>query len=448
VRRLVIGLVAAACWLAAPPARAQGQPFVRTSLDPRSVTVGQAVTLTVDVFAPGYFTGAPRFPQLEVKDAVVVFVDQGSNLNDKLKGVDYAGQRRSYLIYPQRAGTFEVPAFQVQVSYGAPGKAGPHAASAAGSRFEASIPQAARGLGYFVATPSFELKGALDRQPSGLKVGDSLTRTITMSATDAFAMMLPPLSFPAMDGIAVYPAQPKTEDGSTERGAARVARRVESVTYVLQKPGHYALPEVAIAWWDTKAKALRRASLPALAFDVADDPNRKAEIPLPQEDAAAAPPPDPWQAVRDALRRFGPLVLLALVVLAVLLRFVRAPIRALLARRAARRRAEADSADAFLGKLKAAARSGRPGELLAATYRWLDRRPVEGASAARLDRFAQQSGDPALPGLASAVVDSALGVKPAPAVEPERFVSALERAAVRARTSRADASALGPLNPR
>ena len=114
-------------------------------MHPRSVTVGQPVTLTVDVYVPSFFTGAPRFPQLEVKDAVVVFIDEGTNLNQRAGQQDYAGQRRSYRIYPQREGEFVVPDFAVKVSF--TGEDGPTRvpAPAKGGSFQATIPAGARG---------------------------------------------------------------------------------------------------------------------------------------------------------------------------------------------------------------------------------------------------------------------------------------------------------------
>jgi hypothetical protein len=263
------------------------------------------VTLTIDVYVPSFFTGAPRFPQLEVKDAVVVFIDEGTNLDQRVGQQDYAGQRRSYKIYPQREGEFVVPDFAVKVSF--TGEDGPMRvpAPAKGGSFQATIPAGARGVDHFLATSSLELQADTDRPLAGLRTGDSFTRTITMTAADAFAMMLPPLAFAPVDGLAVYPAQPTVADSSGgERGEARVAERRESVTYVLQKPGSYRLPASEIAWWDTRAQTLRRATLPELEFAVAAGPEAQAEIPLPEDPGQPKAAPDSWRPLREALRRF------------------------------------------------------------------------------------------------------------------------------------------------
>ena len=132
-----------------------------------------------------------------------------------------------------------------------------------------------------------------------------------------------------------------------------------------------------------------------------------------------------------------------------ILRLLRAPLRALGARRTARRRAREESPAAYLARVAEAARSGRPKELLAATYRWLDRRPRTAPEAARLDRFVQQSGDAELPEVSAALVDAALEVEEVSDVESsERFARALARAAERTAPAAPPApGSLGPLNP-
>jgi hypothetical protein len=226
-----------------------------------------------------------------------------------------------------------------------------------------------------------------------------------------------------------------------------VGKRVETVTYVLQKEGSYRLPAIEIAWWDTNARTLRKARLDELGFPVAANPASPPEIALPEDPAATAPPPDPWQPLRDALRRYGPLALGALLGLGILYRVFGSRIHALRARRAAERIQRQESAAAYLAQLEAVARSGAPAEVLAATHRWLDRRGTNG-SAARLDEFAQRSGDAELPRLADGVVDAVLERGPSSDGSAQGFVAALVRHAHRNPDRPSLPGSLGPLNPR
>jgi hypothetical protein len=149
----------------------------------------------------------------------------------------------------------------------------------------------------------------------------------------------------------------------------------------------------------------------------------------------------------EALRRYGPLALAAIVALALLYRLLHARFRALRDRYRARAREREETVAAYLERLRGAEGSGS-GELLAATYRFLDRRGEGTVGAARLDRFVQESGDPALPGLATALVDSALAAQPgAPSGAPQGFVEAFVRAVRQYEATRRAPEALGPLNP-
>lgn len=445
------GAVAAAVVLSAvwpSAARGAGRPFVSTGIGPKEVTVGQPVALTVTVFVPTWFTGAPSFPQLEVKDAVVVFLEQGgANTNTTVGDQTYAGQSRQYLVYPQRAGEFTVPPFSVDVRYAIDAKPSPLTpVQSQGARFTAVIPEAAQGLEHFVATTSLRVESAVTPPPTGLKVGDSLTRTVTVTADNVFSMMLPPLTFPAVEGLSVYPASPRLSDTGGERGTRRVATRVESVTYQLQKEGSYELPEIDVAWWDTGARAIRRSKAPAVSFTVAANPHLKPEIALPDEPTVAAgSPPFDWRA---AVRRYGPLALIALLALVGLNRLLKPRTARLAAGLRARRRAREESEAAYLKRLVETARSGTAAEVLNATYRWLDRRSHP-EPAARLDRFAERSAEQDLPPLADALVDAAIGARqrtgPADAVA---YVAALERAARSQAERAANGVGLGPLNPR
>jgi hypothetical protein len=443
-------LVAALHGAGGPAGAAEGKPFAWAGLGPKTVTVGEPVTLTVVVYAPTWFTSAPRFPPIDVKDAMVVFLEEGTNLSQKVGDAEYAGQQRQYLIYPQRAGDFTVPSFSVGVRYAIEGKPSPPVLVAAqAGRFTATIPAAAAGLGYFVATPAFRLTAATDRPLSGLKVGDSFTRTITTAAISAFAIMLPPLSFPRVDGLSVYTSQPRLSDTGGERGEARVGTRVESATYTLQEEGTFQLPAVEIAWWDTIGRVLRRSRLEAVDFTVAPNPELKAEIPLPvdPEEVKAAAAAHGW---RRYVRAYAPTALGVLATAGLLALLVRLRIDWFRAWRAARRRKRDESEAAYLERIETAGRSGLASEVLAATYRWLDHRG-EAEAPARLDRFVHDSGDPKLPELAAGLLEAARadGAARGPDARAGHFADALLRAARRTGAPvPTKTAALGPLNPR
>ena len=79
--------------------------------------------IIVEVLVPSYFMGAPRFPDLDVENALVVFNDRGSNFSEREGPTTWAGQSRSYTVYPQLPGSYDVGVIGVEVAYFAGGRA-------------------------------------------------------------------------------------------------------------------------------------------------------------------------------------------------------------------------------------------------------------------------------------------------------------------------------------
>ena len=152
------------------------------------MTVGQPVTVVVEVLVPTWFTAAPRFSSLDVDDAITIFEDRGVNFTERIDGQTWSGQSRSYHIYPQRPGAYEIEAISVRLRYNS--DAGPHAqvtVSPPPVAFEAEVPPGARDLPYFISSTALEIEQSFDLRPETLKVGDAFTRTITISVADALS---------------------------------------------------------------------------------------------------------------------------------------------------------------------------------------------------------------------------------------------------------------------
>ena len=365
--------VLAATLLLASVARAAAQepgPIVRARVEPAGgVMVGEPARVVVDVLTPTWFLSPPQFPTLDVPGALVVFEERGINLNESIGGTSYSGLQRDYLVYPMREGRLEIPSFEVTVVYAIDAKPStPTPLATQPLSLEAAVPAAARGLDSFVSASRLRLRQTVEPRPKGLAVGEALRRTVTIEAEGAFGMMLPPLPVPAIAGLSAYPDPPHVEDRGGERGEARVARRVESVAYRLEREGDYELPAIEVAWWDVGAKQMRRARLAAVAFSVAPAPARADEIPLPAETEAVAPaqpaqPPARW----SHLVVWIGLGAIALAFVARVFRPLARRVFRARARLAEARRRSQDSEPAWFGRVRRAAARGDA----AATYRAL-----------------------------------------------------------------------------
>jgi hypothetical protein len=276
------------------------------------VWVGQAVPVNVEVIVPTWFTGAPKFPDLEVPNAVTLSPEAAVNFVVQSGEKSFSGQGRRYLIYPQVNGKYSVPSAKIEVTYALPdGKpSAPAILAFPLIQFEARLPAGAEGAKYYVTTSNLGIKQSLDRKLEGLKVGDSFTRTVDMTAEDTVGISLPPLKFEAPEGIGLYPGTPKVSE-IAERGKIE-ATRTETATYVLEKEGRYTLPEIVILWWNPQTKKMNKARLPAIELQIEANLYYNTEVFASSQEPEEKPVEQSRQRVLDHLKASTHWVLLFL----------------------------------------------------------------------------------------------------------------------------------------
>ena len=335
-------------------------PIVRVTLDPPRVVVGQRTTLRIEVLAPNYMTAPPELPTFQVRNAVTRQLPT-ANINEQHDNLTYAGVRLEFAISPQEQGTYAIAGQKIRVRYAAEPPATREVEIALPQvGFEAFIPNAAADLRPFVSATKLTVEQTVERSSEQLKVGDAVTRMVTITAEGPPAMLLPPQSFAEIDGLRKYPAQPALDDKSAGRSGDSVAMRVDAATYMLERPGQYALPAIDIRWFDVATGKVEVAHADAAAFTVAGD--------LGSDDSSGRT--WTWRDVVDVVAVRWPIALAAAVVLAILAWFaprgISAVAKAIWRRRAAYLQSEAWA----FRQLRAARGAGRTYSRLLA---WLQR---------------------------------------------------------------------------
>jgi hypothetical protein len=273
-------------------ATAAQSPIVQAHLEPsHGILVGQPVRMVVTVYVPNYFTGSPDFPEFEIENAIVVLPqDRPANSNKQIGGVRYAGIAETYVIYPQQAGDFHLPREQVTVPYAlAPPKSTLAHAPLPPLEFHADVPVAAKDLDYFLPTIALTIEQKWSSPVKNLRVGDSIERTVTVTATKMQAMLIPPLPLNVPNGIRVYPEEPVVRDRKTDRGDFVYGRRIQTAKYFIQKEGGYTLPPIELKWWNLSTHRLMTATLPAVHFTATANTSYVTELPPKSEPVPIAP---------------------------------------------------------------------------------------------------------------------------------------------------------------
>ncbi|WJH41596.1 hypothetical protein N7E02_14800 [Aliirhizobium terrae] len=223
----------------------------------------------MDVFAPNFFTSPPQFPLFELPNALVTLPEERTmNLNETTDGVEYSGIRRRYAVVPQIPGDYQVPAIDIELGYSVDGTAVHGTARTAPLSFpvggDATVPAA-------FAARNVTIEQAFDRPPDDLKAGDAVVRTITISAEDTQAIIIPPSDPGTATGLTQYARTAKTEDGiAIDRRT--ISRRTETLVYTTVSEGTFSIPAIDYPWFDLDRHAMALARLPATAVTVAPAP--------------------------------------------------------------------------------------------------------------------------------------------------------------------------------
>ena len=268
------------------------KPQVRTQLSANQAHAGERVMLDIAVLVPGWFTAPLDLPaSVELDGATVRLADSAaSNISERIDGQIWAGIQRRYEIVPGRAGMFVIPPVSVEFRWSNGTLSEQGRLQSTPQNLSVRLPPELEALGYFIASPQYQIEQQFDRPLSKLRVGDAITRTINQRAVGLRAMQLPALLPAPLQGIATYPEVAQLADHLGQRGAADTATRRDRMTYVLQQEGQFELPALAVRWYDTSSKAIRTTQLSAIRFTVTASAEAKNPVATPPAPATAIPP--------------------------------------------------------------------------------------------------------------------------------------------------------------
>jgi hypothetical protein len=252
-------LVTGPLWAVEPQLRVQAQ-----LVPGNDVVVGEQVQLQVDVLTDSWFTAAADLPPLQLPGARVQAPDgEAEHLNQVIEGKTFYGMRYRYRITPAVARTFEIPALTVQAQ---PGQAtAPLSAQTAPLSLQATQPPGFDPGETVLVADGLRLTQTLT--PTPLKVGDTLTRTVTLQADNTPGLSLPPPGQAQVKGLRRYPQSPIISNLDDGRGHISGGQRIDRQVYRVEQAGHYQLPAISVKWWDSRNHRLQVTRVPGVSVE-------------------------------------------------------------------------------------------------------------------------------------------------------------------------------------
>jgi len=244
---------------------------------PANFAVNEQIILYIEVATPRWFTGGTRISSVEIPNVVVKQRNQlATNFTErrvtKEKGAQtWSHQRWEITLYPQDIGQYWVPQTAVRVQVSAP-----DGSNVTGELYTQPLNfNAVRPSGLlanedvWVSASDLKIEQHWEQsnQNETLKVGDAITRTVTVSGSDTLAMLIPTLIPAGSDSGYQHYTQPNQLSDTQVRGNYQSSRTEESV-YVLQDGGELNFPAVDILWWNTESQQLETLSVEGRTYQV------------------------------------------------------------------------------------------------------------------------------------------------------------------------------------
>jgi len=269
--------------------RSSNQPLdVKVSSNRSTVYPNQQFIVTVELSAQRDVRDLGG-PQLVVADADVEPLDQ-QNFQRVDNGIARQIVVLKYAVFAKKAGKLTIPILTYtglkNARRGVFGNTGDQVI-ARSNQLELEVidaPTSSSNQAWFSAN-SLNIQSKWSADITNLKVGQPVTRTITIVAQGQTASAIPPISeLTNIDGLKSYKDQPQLETGKTSQGF--VASRVESEAIVASKAGEFILPPLSIQWWSNDSESWQTATLEAETLMVAGAAapinNTQSQIPLPE----------------------------------------------------------------------------------------------------------------------------------------------------------------------
>ena len=267
--------------------------FLETEVDKNSVYVQQQVIFTVRIFQSIQLDDM-NISEPELEQALVEKLSQTS-FQRRVQNTPYRVHELKYAIFPQQSGELTIPELSFTAReatarrsvFDLPGQGRPIRKQSKPLTISVDAPPPGFSGSIWLPASDLKLTETWSDDPTAMKVGDSITRTINLNTEGLVGSQLPEITITASGGAKLYPDQGNSETNVTAEGARAV--RQDSTAIIPTRAGTLTLPEIRLQWWDTRADQLREAVIAEQRFTIARNANAPIENISPQP-AIATPP--------------------------------------------------------------------------------------------------------------------------------------------------------------
>lgn len=274
--------------------------FLEAKIEPVQPYVQSQVLYTIRLYRRVDVAQA-ELSEPELTDAVIEKLGEDSNFNTVVNGVSYLVTERKYAIFPQKSGTMTIKplALTAQVIVASQ----PDFRDFFGTRMTKTkrvlsnevvlnvkpAPPEFKGKNW-LAAEKLELSQTWSGDTQQMKVGEPLTRTLTLRGVGATVGQLPELNTLKTDvKLKAYPDQPVLNEQKQANGIT--ATRQEKIALIPSEAGKHVLPAIEIPWFNTKTQKMESARIPETVINVIGVGAKPPETASSASSSASTPSP-------------------------------------------------------------------------------------------------------------------------------------------------------------
>jgi len=284
-----------------------GDLFLEVEATPESPYVQSQVLYTVRLYRRVEIAQA-GLNEPELGDAVIEKLGEDSNFNTQINGVNYLVTERKYAIFPQKSGSVTIKPMVLTAEVAVNSR--PNFNGFFNSRTTKTKkvtsksvtldvkPAPATFTGqHWLSAEQLVLKEEWSGDNQQMKVGEPLTRTLTLLAKGTTVGQLPELNTgkPVLSGaegiddqLKTYPDQPVLQEQKKPEGL--IAFREEKIAVIPSKAGYYKLPAIEIPWFNSLSQKMEVAKIPETTITALEAAGAQPDVSAPVAPAAVQQP--------------------------------------------------------------------------------------------------------------------------------------------------------------
>ncbi|MEX0962564.1 MAG: BatD family protein [Pseudohongiellaceae bacterium] len=250
--------------------------YLEIETNKESVYVQEQLLFTVRLFYTINGIRNPQFTEPEMEDSVIQLIGSPNQYEQLIDGERYGVYEKRYVIFPQRSGPLEIPdiLFRGEVTDGSSNFVFRNLNTRRVTAFIEGItidvkerPAAMQNTTFWLPVSNLTLEENWSTDLNDLRVGDSVVRTVTMTAEGLDGAVLPPFTDTQIAGLNLYPDPPQIDRSFVD--GAIVGTRIETTSMVPTNSGSIEIPEISIPWWNIETDQLESTVIPATRITIA-----------------------------------------------------------------------------------------------------------------------------------------------------------------------------------